>query len=270
MSSQGGLSTLKDLLFEEEKQKYVELNEQLKEVNVRIDHSLNNRTVPDEEIDQIVGKMVQVMPEKLGPAITETLKIQIRESKDDVVQALFPIIGQMIKKYVAQEIAVLSEKIDRQLENLFSFDNLALRARAIFTGKSYGELIIQKASEGQIQEIFIIEENSGILMASYSKNKTMDQDMIAGMLTAIKSFVKDSFEGKDQELETISYDAFSVYVQNFNKFYVAVAISGVMTAEFKQKLDDTILKFIRDITTKLSDLDEKKLTQKIEHHFQKI
>ncbi|MEP5611505.1 MAG: hypothetical protein ABJP45_04615 [Cyclobacteriaceae bacterium] len=270
MSSQGELSTLKDLLFEEEKKKYVELNQQLKEVNERIDDSLNNRTVPDEEIDQIIGKMVQVMPEKLGPTITETLKIQIRESKDDVVQALFPIIGQMIKKYVAQELSVLSEKIDRQLENIFSFDHLVLRIKAIFTGKSYGELIIQKAGEGQIQEIFIIEENSGILMASYSRNNTMDKDMIAGMLTAIKSFVKDSFTGKDQELETINYDAFSVYVQNFKKFYVAVAISGVITAEFKMKLDDTILKFIKDISAKLTDLDEKKLAQKIEHHFQKI
>ncbi|MEP1095851.1 MAG: hypothetical protein ABJG78_12120 [Cyclobacteriaceae bacterium] len=270
MSSQGGLSTLKDLLFEEEKQKYVELNEKLKEVNVRIDDSLNNRTVPDDEIDQIVGKMVQVMPEKLGPTITETLKVQIRDSKDDVVQALFPIIGQMIKKYVAQEISVLSEKIDRQIENLFSLENLALRVKAIFSGQSYGELIIQKASEGQIQEIFIIEEHSGILMASYSRNKTMDQDMIAGMLTAIKSFVKDSFDEKNQELETISYDAFSVYVQNFNKFYVAVAISGVITAEFKAKLDNTILQFIRDISAKLTDLDEKKLAQKIEHHFKKI
>jgi len=270
MSSQGGLSTLKDLLFEEEKKKYVELNEKLKEVNVRIDDSLNNRTVPDEEIDQIIGKMVQLMPEKLGPTITETLKIQIRESKDDVVQALFPIIGQMIKKYVAQELAVLSEKIDRQLENLFSLQNLVLWFKAIFSGKSYSELMIQKVSEGQIQEIFIIEEHSGILMASYSRNNTMDKDMIAGMLTAIKSFVKDSFNSKDQELETISYDAFSVYVQNFNKFYVAVAISGVITAEFKMKLDDTILKFIKDISAKITDLDEKKLIQKIEHHFQKI
>ncbi|MEQ9404811.1 MAG: hypothetical protein RIM99_14565 [Cyclobacteriaceae bacterium] len=270
MSSSGGLSTLKDLLFEEEKEKYVQLSEQLKDVNNRIDASLNNRKVPDEEIDQIVGKMVQIMPEKLGPTITHTLKVQIKESRDDVVQALFPIIGQMIKKYVAQELSVLSEKIDRQIESIFSMENILLRFKALFSGTSYSELLIQKASEPQIVEIFIIEEHSGILLASYSRNKTMDQDMIAGMLTAIKSFVKDSFGKKDQNLEMISYDSFSIYVQNFNKFYIAAAMSGIMNAEFKKRLDDTILKFVKDITVKLAELDEKRLSEKIHHHFEKI
>ena len=270
MDQEKGLSTLKELLFEEEQEKYVELSQQLKEVNTRIDKSLNNRKVPDEEIDQIVGKMVQIMPEKLGPTITNTLKVQIKESRDDVVQALFPIIGQMIKKYISQEIAVLSAKIDKQIESVFSFENIVLRIKATFTGASYGELMIQKAREPQIQEIFIIEENSGLLMASYSRQKTMDQDMIAGMLTAIKSFVKESFSEGDQDLETISYDSFSIYIQSFKKFYVAVALTGVLNASYKKKLDDTILKFIKDITSKLTELDEQKLVKKIENHFEKI
>ena len=270
MSDNAGLSRLKELLFEEEQKKYVELNQKLKEVNHKIDDSLQNRQVPDEEVNQIVGKMMQIMPEKLGPTITHTLKVQIKESRDDVVQALFPIIGQMIKKYISQEIAVLSERIDQQMESIFSFDNLVLRLKAMATGTSYAELMVQKANEPQIQEIFIIEEDSGILMASYSRKQSLDQDMVAGMLTAIKQFVKDSFEAKNQNLETISYDSFSIYVQSFSKFYVAVAMTGVMNAAFKKKLDDTILSFIKDATNKITELDEKKLTKKIEQHFDKI
>lgn len=268
--SSGGLSTLKDILFEEEKEKYVQLNEKLKEVNVRIEESLNNREVPEEELNQIVNKMVEVMPERLGPTITATLKVQIKESRDEVVQALFPIVGQMIKKYIAQEIAVLSEKIDRQFEETFSYESLALRVKALFSGVSYGDLVMQKASEAQIQEIFLIEEGSGILKASYSRTKTMDQDMISGMLTAIRAFVKDAFKTKDQELESITYDAFTIYVQTFGKFYIAVALSGTITAEFKSKLDSTILQFIRDISSKKEDISEQKLVKTIKSHFQKI
>lgn len=270
MSTNGDLNALKDLLFEEEKKKYLELNKQLKDVNLRIDKSLNNRKVPDEEVNQIVGKMVQIMPEKLGPTITHTLKVQIKESRDDVVQALFPIIGQMIKKYVAQEIAVLSEKIDKQFESIFSLDSLQLRLKALFSGTSYSELAIQAASEPSIKEIFIIEEDTGILIASYTRENALDQDMVAGMLTAIKIFVKDSFEEKNQNLEMISYDSFSIYVQNFDKFYIAVAMSGVVSASFKQRLDNRILKFVKDIATRILELDTKKITQKIEHHFKKI
>ncbi|WP_421762965.1 hypothetical protein [Ekhidna sp.] len=270
MGKKGDLSILKDLLFEEEKKKYEELSHDLSEVNDKIDRSLSNRVVPDHEVNQIMGKMMQVMPDKLGPTITQTLKVQIKESRDDVVQALFPIIGQMIKKYVAQEIEVLSEKIDKQVESLLSFENLILRIKASFLGKSYAELLIQKASEAEIQEIFIIEENSGILLASYSRNKSFDQDMIAGMLTAIKSFANDSFSKGNQSLENITYQSLSINIQSFEKFYVATAVSGVMTKEFQSKLNDIILNFIKDIASKYSELDEAKLAKKIEFHFRKI
>lgn len=270
MDAKNGLSTLKDILFEEEKKKYVEFNKKLKEVNLKIDDSLENREVPEGELSQIIDKMVEVMPERLGPTITTTLKVQIRESKDEVVQALFPIIGQMIKKYVAQEIAVLSEKIDRQLERAFSLENLKLRMKAMVSGVSYADLILQKSGEAQIQQLFIIEEYSGMLMASYSRKKTMDQDMIAGMLTAIKSFANEAFDQQEQQLETITYDSLTIYVQSFNKFYLAVAMSGTMSAEFKRKLDQTILSFIKDVTAKMTDLDHKKMEKKIEQYFKKI
>ncbi len=270
MEAENGLSTLKNILFEEEKAKYQELNKKLKEVNLKIDESLRNRDVPEGELTQIVTKMIEVMPEKLGPTITSTLKVQIKESKDEVAQALFPIIGQMIKRYVAQEIAILSEKIDQQVDHVFSIDLLKLRVKALFSSASYSDLILQKSNEPQIQQVFIIEEFSGLLMASYTRSKTMDEDMVAGMLTAIKSFAKDAFNEQNQQLETVSYDAFTIYIQNFNKFYLAVAMTGTISSDFKGKLDQTILSFIKDIMIKTTELDTKKIEKKIEQYFHKI
>ncbi|MEO9869152.1 hypothetical protein [Ekhidna sp.] len=270
METSGGITALKELLFEEENKRYLELNEKIKQAGEEMDDKLSNRELPDKEVDRILNKIVSVMPEKLGPAITKTLKVQIQESRDDVVQALFPIIGQMIKKYIQAEMEVLSQKIDKQFEAAFSFDHIWLRIQAVFTGVSYSELALKSTNEPQILEIFLIEEGSGILMGSYSKNPSFDQDMMSGMLTAIKTFVEDAMEVEKQGLEMISYDLHKIYVQNFDKFYIAVVLSGVIDSIFKSKLDDRIMEFVKEIMLKSENSNTKELTKKISQYFDKI
>lgn len=270
MSDSQGINALRDILFEEEKKKYVELTDHLSSLQEEMRDALEDRQLPESEMNQVVERITLIMPEKLGPAITETLKVQIRESKDDVVQALYPILGQMIKKYIQREMEVLREKIDTQMENAFSFDGLIARLKSMFMGVKHTDVILTEINEPAVEEIFIIEQGSGLLTASYSKNKTLDQDMIAGMLTAIKSFVKDAFSKENQELETISYETYTIYIQNFPKFYIAVVLSGVMNATFKSKLDDTLLKFVRDVSSKWSGLAQKEIEKTINKYFEKI
>lgn len=273
MQSSTGLTALKSILFEEENKKFIALSEKLKDLNIRIDESLLNRDIPEEELQEILSYLMEVMPDKLGPAITQTLKSQIRESRDEVVQVLYPIIGQMIKKFIQKEIQVLTEKIDHQLENAFSFDQLVLRLKALFTGVKYSELVLKNAQKPEILEIFIIEEGSGLMLGNYSRSSTLDKDMIAGMLTAIKSFVHDAFETQDQSLETIEYDLYKIYIQHFNKFYIAVVLSGVMDAEFKSNLDDSILKFVKEHTIVAANISEEhagNISKELEKEFKKI
>ena len=45
------------------------------------------------------------------------------------------------------------------------------------------------------------------------KTEAMDEDMVAGMLTAIKSFVEDAFKGGNMELERIDYELFTIHLQ---------------------------------------------------------
>ena len=270
MDHPAGINTLKTLLFEEERMKFEELQGLIRSVNDKMEDHLNQKELPEEEFNALINRMIEIMPDKLGPTITKTLKVQIKESRDDVVQALFPIIGQMIKKYIQQEIQVLTEKIDQQFEAALSFDNLLIRVKAWISGVSYAEIILRNSNEPQIHEIFLVDSESGILQASYSRHKKFDQDMVAGMLTAIKAFVEDAFEEGNQNLETINYELFKIYIQNFNRFYLAVVVSGSFDTAFKSKLDDTILKFVKEITYKGNDPEAKELTQKISQHFREF
>lgn len=194
----------------------------------------------DPLIDQKIKEFVKTMPDELGPTITQTLKEQIRKQRDEVVEVLYPIMGKMIKKYVAQEIKLLSEKMDRQ------FDFLKLwkfRVRSWFGGGAENEQMLRELAGAQIQQVFLIEKDSGLLKAGYSKSKTIDQEMISGMLTAIKAFMEDAFEQKGQELESIEYELYEIHLQNFVSYYMAVVVSGNFSLASKNRLQDLIFDF---------------------------
>ena len=97
---------------------------------------------------------------------------------------------------------------------------------------------MQEVFEPIVEEIFVIEKDSGLLKGSYSKGNIADKDMVSGMLTAIKSFAEDAFSKEGQDLEDIKFETFQLSIQNFKTIYIATATSGVISRDFKEELYD--------------------------------
>lgn len=163
---------------------------------------------------------------------------------DKLIDMLYPIIGKAIKKFIRVEIQILTEKIDAQFQKAFSWKGWKRRIKSWFTGTKESELILRDLDPPILEEMFVIENNSGLLKGSYSKNNTIDKDMIAGMLTAIKAFTEDAFSKGGESLEMIEYESYKIMLYSAKSFYIAVVTSGTITAEFKAKMNDKILDFI--------------------------
>ncbi len=264
---------LRELLLEEDRINQEKLSNEIQTLN----NELNTRSKLELKIDPIIedrlDKLKTDFPTLFGPVITETIKYQIKHSQDEVVDALYPIIGKLIRKYIAREIEMLSEKVDAQLDIAFSWKGWVNRFKAWFSGSRETDILFQGVAEPVVEEIFVIEQNSGLLYGSYSRNKTMDQDMIAGMLTAIKSFVVEAFKNGEQELESIEYESYHILFKSFKKYFLAVAVSGTITASFKDKLDGTILNFankLRKQAQGVSDTDTDVFSGYLEQYFKEI
>ncbi|MBX2842877.1 MAG: hypothetical protein KTR26_13995 [Flammeovirgaceae bacterium] len=263
------------LILEEERQ----AREQLENRVEVIDQNLNEREKLEPRIAPILNDQViflqKKFPELFGPAITASIKNQIKDSKDEVVEALYPIMGKMIKKYILKEIELLSERIDKKIDAAFSLDNWIMFLKAKFLGIKQGDMMLKGAMDPVIQEVFIVEQFSGMLIGSYSRITSVDQDMVAGMLTAIKSFAKETFSVGDQELETIEYENYKIVIKNFPKFYIAVIISGIISKAFLDKLDDIILDFVNKIINQRSekadgDFIEEEFSENLNNYFIKL
>ena len=227
------LGQLKQLLFREE----------IERVDT-ISDDLNDEEKLEKKIEPILEKRIAALqaefPDQFGPVITAALKVQIKESQEEVVEAIYPIMGKLIKKFIQREIKRLSETIDERIRETMSFKNILQRMKFRASGVKTSDVIVQGLLPPTLEEVMVIENESGLLIANYSPGDTADADMVAGMLTAIKAFIEDVYSRKSQSLETIEYETLTLYVQSFRSFYVAVAVSGVVNEQFKDKLNDAI------------------------------
>jgi hypothetical protein len=237
------LLKLKELLLTEDRnfaQQILQKLDQLEET-VYVQQNLSEKINPI--LDKKLEAFVVEIPNTLGPTITKALNYEVKNSQETIVDALFPIIGKMIKKYIQQEIKMLSDSINTQVQDVFSVKKYKRKIKSIFTGVSENDMIMAEISKPELQQIFIIEKGSGLIVASFSKTKTIDEDMIAGMLTAIKSFVEDAFNGGNQSLENIEYELYTIQIQNFSTYYIAAVLSGSINNYFKSKIQDDLMEF---------------------------
>ncbi len=251
MNEKDKIDILKDILFADEH----EFEEKISQRVELLERTIQEREKLSEKVDPIIAHQIEEfkksIPETLGPTITKTLKEEIKNHKDEVVDALYPVLGKMVKKYVAQEMKMLSAKMNNQLGFLSLWKR---KLRSVFTGKNEQDLIFDDLSLAKIEQVLLIEKDSGILKASFAKSNAMDEEMVSGMLTAIKSFVEDAFSQKDQNLELIEYELYQIHLQSFATHYIAVVISGNFNINAKNKLQDIIFDFYHSFMAMNLDL----------------
>jgi len=255
------LEQLKNLLFSEEIEKFETISEEFNDYE-RLEKKL------EPILEKRIAELQADFPDQFGPVITEALKVQIKESQEEVIEVLSPIMGRLIKKYVQTEIAKLTESIDQRMRELFSFKATLRRWIASMRGVSSAEIVVSELIPAELQEVMVIENDSGLLIGRHSVSVDSDPDVIAGMLTAIKAFVEDAYGKTGESLEQIEYETFTLYLQSFSSFYIVAAVSGVVDSAFKDKLNDAVHAFAIKLTgNKSYHKNEAEMLTLMEQHF---
>ncbi|WP_439128081.1 cell envelope biogenesis protein OmpA [Polaribacter sp.] len=249
---------LRELLLEDDREKFTALSEEIIKRE-----KLSKRVDP--LVDEKIEDLRENFPKYFGGTITETIKVQIRDSQDEVVEALYPIMGKLVKKAIVSEITKLSDSINKTIQEKFSFTQMFTR---FFKGKKNdADIVLQEVFEPVIEEVFIIEKDSGLLAGSFTRGNIADKDMVSGMLTAIKSFAEEAFSKENQNLEDIKFDSFQLNINNFKTIYIAIATSGVLNASFRETLADNVNNLAEIILRDRDYLsDEERLNVLIERH----
>jgi hypothetical protein len=105
------------------------------------------------------------------------------------------------------------------------------------------DLALRDALPFSVQEIFLVQRQSGLLI-SHSQPGTAEireADLVTGMLTAIRAFVRDSFGlSENEDVSEIEYGDQRIIIQNGQALYAAVVITGTEPEGFRAALNDFV------------------------------
>lgn len=187
-------------------------------------------------IEEHLLELEQNFPDTYLEVVQKVIDRRMKQKQDELINIIYPRLGIMVRKYIASEIRLMKERIQ---------ENIRRTSRSIFwtRRRRTAEEIILDSSKSMVEEAYVISHESGLLLGSASSAETVDKDMIAGMLTAIKAFVEDAFKRTDEELQGIRYGGYEIMIHNFFNYYIALAIAGSISEQERDELAGKILKF---------------------------
>ncbi len=176
--------------------------------------------------------IVQAIAPEMGKAITAQIKLE----RDSMVDALYPVIGSTISRYMAEAIKTINEKVS----NAISVEGFKRKIRSQVQGVSEAELILKESVPFTVQAAFLIHKASGLIISEVQNSESyqLESEMVAGMLTAIRSFVNDCIvqSGEVSELNQIEYGDSKIMLEVAGYCYMAVVIKGEPPHSFINKM----------------------------------
>src|SRR5437899_3365427 len=172
-----------------------------------------------------------------------SMRQPIEKKPDTFVGALHPIIGPMVRRSIAESLRRLMQSLNQTLEHTFSWRGLKWRFEALRTGKSFAEVVMLRSLVYRVEQLFLIHRKTSLSLLHVALDPAIakDSDMVAGMLSAIQDFVRDSFAtGDDSALEEFRVGELQVWITPGQYAYLAAVIRGHPPRELRSVLEDRI------------------------------
>ncbi|RME49652.1 MAG: SH3 domain-containing protein, partial [Caldilineae bacterium] len=223
--SEESLEVLRDILFRHYRERIAELEAELKRLETRL-------TDP------------QILSAIIAPALGNAIRQKIRDAREEMIEALYPIIGQTVVRAVSEAIRDLARTLDAQMRTSFNPMRAVRRVQARVSGVSSAEMLLRESLPFEVEEVFLIHRETGLLLWHISRDpeESADSDLIGGMLTAIRDFAQEAFgRGEEGQLDEIQYGDRRILIEAAQHAYLAVVVDGIEPPGFRAEMRERII-----------------------------
>jgi outer membrane protein OmpA-like peptidoglycan-associated protein len=182
----------------------------------------------------------------MAPVVVRTVKTEIRNSRDELVEALYPMMGRMVQAYVASAMKDLAKDINRRLEQ----NPVMLRLRSIAAGKSPAEIAIADSQRLVVEELYLIRRGSGELVGRWppaAEGSGSRDHVMSGVLTAINEFSTEALKDDGSALRQIDLGERQLYLRVSPTFLLAAKCSGSAPQPVEAVLDQSFLEAMEQL-----------------------
>ncbi len=242
-----GLSQLKSLLFQGESRRLDDIERLVGKLDGRVGDARRLEKVTAEIIVEALREAEvsrhRELADAVAPVVVAAIRNEIKNSREMMVEALYPLTGQMVVAAVQNAFRELVAMLNQRMDALTSVDRWKLRMRSKLSGRPLSELAIERTANGRIVRIFFLEAGSGQMIESWRADGTEDQnaDMVGGLIAALTGFARDALDAGANELRTLDLGGRKTYLRSSPRSIVAAEIAGELTREQVFALDGAFL-----------------------------
>ncbi len=250
--------------------------EQIEDLQQRLDDPHKHA----EDISNALSEAVLISAKKddrlsraLMPTVENIIRNSIKKDINSFADAIFPVMGPAIRKSIAETFKQMVQSLNTALDHSFSLQGIKWRMEAARTGRSFAEVVILNSLVFRVEQVFLIHRDSGSLLqhvTSVELESFQDADLVSAMLTAIRDFVRDSFqEDSERSLDTIQIGELSLWIEQGPQAIIACAIRGTAPESFRFTLRESLENIHRDASELLDDYQgESDPFEAVYHHLE--
>lgn len=175
----------------------------------------------------------------------------------ELYDLMYPLVGRLVMAKVAEAFRSLINYIDARLESTFSISMWKYRFTSFRTGIPLAEIVLRDSLPYYIDEIFLLQKKSSILLghASRDDERSVDKDLVGGMLGAINDFIKTSFKKSKSGVGEIQFDEYRIMIFESMYFYAAIVLYGSPDMDFLHRVDAVLNGVHRAYSRRLKNFD---------------
>jgi hypothetical protein len=227
-SEERGFDRLRTLLLADERDARESIGGKVDDLGARLDRLPAD--LPD-VIDE-AGNRDSRLVRALEKPLAEGLARLVKRDKELFITLLFPIIGPLIRRSIAETMSSLLKDLNRTLEYSVSAKGLKWRIEALRSGVPFAQVVLKHSLRYRIEHLFLVDSHSGLLLAhsQHLQAQSTDQDAVAGMLTAISDFARDAvLRDENEGLHRIELGDSSMQIMRGPLAYLAVVVRGELS-----------------------------------------
>lgn len=194
--------------------------------------------------DRVAGAM--------APLVLETIRREIRNSRQVMLEALYPVAGQLVKAAVAQAMRQIAITVARPVDSVFSPSLWGARFAAWRTGQSVGDVLLARSQAFFVERMLLIHRPMGLLIADSGGGDEDDAEgqQLAAMLSLTQTYARDAFAGRtDGAVRGIAFSDRELHIASSVTSLLAIKTRGLAPGDLEARLQAALV----EISTRWSD-----------------
>jgi outer membrane protein OmpA-like peptidoglycan-associated protein len=188
------------------------------------------------------------MSRAIAPLVVKTIKTELNNNRDEMVEALYPLTGRMVKSYVNAEIKRLKAEINQDLERRITSNPLMLMFKGRAAGRTAGDIALADSQRLTVEEVYLIRRGSGELVQRWPQSTNggglSNSDIhMSGVITAVNEFASHALKD-DGNLRGFELDDCHIYLRASPVYLLAAKCRGVPPVGIEAKLDEEFVNVI--------------------------